>query len=109
MGPAPTRLPRIAFPPPGIAGAPSLLLVGQQQAEGNYARKPDHTDTDGDPVEVALCDRRSSERARHSAAEHVGQAAPTALVEQDEHDEQEARGHEQDREEQSHGRESYVT
>ena len=45
-------------------------------------------DTDREPVEVALRHGRSPERAGHAAAEHVGQAAAAALVEQHEQDHQ---------------------
>ena len=46
------------------------------------------TDTDGEPIQVALRHGRSPERAGHTTAEHVGQAAPATLVEQHEQDQQ---------------------
>ena len=50
---------------------------------------------DGDAVEVALGDAGRAEAGRDAAAEHVGQAAATALVQQDEQGQQEARETEQ--------------
>src|SRR5215218_8059577 len=76
MGPAPTRDPRIAFPPPATVGDPfacsvdasfcgpwppqagwsdvgvAWLLVGEKQPERDDAGEPDHADAEGDPVEV---------------------------------------------------------
>ena len=42
------------------------------------------------PVEVALGDRGAAEPAGDAAAEHVGEPAAAALVEQDQQDQQEA-------------------
>ena len=46
---------------------------------------------DRDPVEVSLRHARRAEAGRDAAAEHVGQAAAAALVQQDEQGQQEAR------------------
>src|SRR3954451_10844928 len=70
MGPAPTRLPRMAFPPPAMCDSLSVL-VGQDQAQPDDAGEPDHADADGEPVEVALGHRGSAERAGDTASEHV--------------------------------------
>src|SRR5512134_2155962 len=88
MGPAPTRLPRIAFPlativapqlvegrcRAGRTGAPQIvspdLRRGQeagpsgleQQAQAHDRGDPHDADADGEPVEVAFDDRRATER-----------------------------------------------
>src|SRR6478735_7338355 len=101
MGPAPTRLPRMAFPPPAMS-SPSAL-VGEQQAQRDDAGEPDDADADREPVEVALGDRRAAQRAGDTATEHVGEAAAATLVQEDQHDHQEAGDDQDDREEEIHG------
>ena len=51
---------------------------------------------DGDPVEVSLGHAGRAEAGRDATAEHVGQTAAAALVQQDEQRQQEARETEQD-------------
>src|SRR4051794_35335791 len=98
MGPAPTRLPRMALPPPAMSVAGL-----QQEAQPDDAGEPDQADADRDPVEVALGDRGTAESAGDAAAEHVGQAAATSLVQKHEENHEEARDDEQDLEDGDHG------
>src|SRR6185369_12021431 len=109
MGPAPTRLPRMAFPPPGTSDRPFSVGVGLQQAQGDDASEPDGSDTDGESIQVPLRNGRSPERAGHTAAEHVGQSSAAALVEQHEYHQQTAGDHEQDGEDDGHEDIAYVT
>src|SRR6476661_5570336 len=106
IGPAPTRLPRIALP---LATVYSLVRSGRaggrpgchprpvpsagealDQAETDDGSGPDQTDGDGEAVEVALGDRGPAHGAGHAAAEHVGETAALALVEQDEQGQEQA-------------------
>src|SRR3954451_125881 len=119
IGPAPTRLPRIALPPPATLCAPVETFLGvkrvkrlrsavglQQQTQSDDAREPDHARTDRDPVEVALGHRGTTQTAGHAASEHVGEPAAPAFVQQDEQDQQEAGQDEQHGEGENHGTES---
>src|SRR4051812_23387683 len=96
----------MAFPPPATR-SPSQSAGGsvvrlEQEPETDDAGEPDEADADRDAVEVALGHRRPAETAGHPASEHVGQAAPTALVQQHEQDHQHAADDEQDLENGDH-------
>src|SRR3954452_5120062 len=89
IGPAPTRLPRIALPP-AIAVLPCRRRAARDasaggaealdQPEAHDAGGPDQRDGDGEPVEVLLGHGRPAQARRRPAAEHVGQAPALALV-----------------------------
>src|SRR5215469_6093477 len=83
MGPAPTRLPRMALPlltdhplvtnvPAAAMAAPASLLQDPQRDD---ADEPDDASRDGDAVQVPLHDGRRSQGRRDAAAEQVGQSA----------------------------------
>ena len=55
-----------------------------------------HREDDGDAVEVLLHDARARLRGVHGAGDHVGYARALAGMQQDEHDEAQARDDEQD-------------
>src|SRR5690349_1462899 len=119
IGPAPTRLPRMALPPPaatlrapvecGLAVCLGSAARLEQQSQRDDAGDPDDAGTDRDPVEVPLRNRRTAETARDAAAEHVRQSAAPALVEQDQQNEEQARQHEEHGERDDHGGEAYFT
>src|SRR5471030_2653358 len=104
MGPAPTRLPLIALP------LATMLLLGVQvspakragaaldgealdEPETDNAGAPYQTEGNGEPVEVALGDRRAAHGAGHAAAEHVGEATTLALVQEDQQGQQQPTEH----------------
>src|SRR5437773_6057987 len=65
---------------------PMRELLGddaQPQTEADDAGEPDDAHQDRVPVEVALRDRRAGQVGRDAAAEHAGQAAALAPVQQD--------------------------
>src|ERR1044072_6375368 len=76
IGPAPTRVPRIALPP-------DMAMVADPQLDdqtGTDERDhPDRAHEQREPVEVALDDAGTGEAGLHTAAEQRGQApAPSA-------------------------------
>src|SRR3954467_41209 len=98
----------MAFPPPATR-SPSQSAGGsavdlEQESETDHTGEPDQADADRDPVEVALGHRRTAQAARDATTEHVGEAAPTALVQQHEQDHQQAADDEQDLENGDHAR-----
>src|SRR5918995_3796953 len=96
MGPAPTREPRMALLPDAIVAPPSDSDVELgDESEHHDARDPHQGEDDRDAVQVALSNTRRAEARRDAAAEHVGQTATAALVQQDEQRQQEARETEQ--------------
>src|SRR5689334_24445085 len=106
IGPAPTRLPRIALPPaiisPPDAGAcHSLRLVEQPQTDD--ADGPDHARDDRQPVEVPLDDRRTGKARVERSTQHRREPATLAAVQQHQHHEQQARDDEHDRQREDHG------
>ena len=63
----------------------------------NHEREQEHDSAaDGDAVEVLLDDARTGLGGVHRAGDHVGDARALAGVQQDEHDEADARNDEQD-------------
>ena len=63
----------------------------------NHQRKQEHDSAaDSDAVEVLLDDARTGLGGVHRAGDHVGDARALAGVQQDEHDEADARNDEQD-------------
>src|SRR3954451_20679931 len=88
IGPAPTRLPRIAFPL-AMSAAPERAL--EDQPEADDGGEPDDSDDDRDAVQVALRDRGAADRRARTATEHVGEPSALALVQQDQHDHEQAR------------------
>src|SRR3954453_2847650 len=108
IGPAPTRLPRMAFPPPATLPAPVSGSVWsaaglQQQPESDDAREPDQARTDRDAVEVPFRDRGTAEPARHTPTEHAGEPTASALVQEHEQDQQQAGQDEQHGKGDNHG------
>src|SRR5207247_4662010 len=70
---------------------PMRELLGddaQPQTEADDAGEPDDAHQDRVPVEVALRDRRAGQVGRDAAAEHAGQAAALAPVQQDQRSEE---------------------
>src|SRR3954464_12975421 len=100
IGPAPTREPRIALPPDAmlLLAVLAVLLQWRLRAGIELGDEPGHDDPDDphqpenhrDAVEVAFGYTRRTQVGGHTAAEHVGQAAATSFVEQDEQRQQEA-------------------
>src|SRR6185312_9607277 len=87
IGPAPTRVPRIALPPVAISDALQLREQTQRDDGDEPGQREDHRE----PVEVALGKARRAHGRGHAAAEHVRQSPAAPLVEQDQQSEQEAR------------------
>src|SRR5688572_2320537 len=88
MGPAPTRVPRIALPP-DIPVPPSDPDPNQQSSADDRDH-PDRSDEQREPVEVLLDHTRPGQARLHPAAEQARQATPAAAVQQDEQHEQHA-------------------
>src|SRR5450759_1174657 len=99
MGPAPTRLPRIALPLAtmlllGVQVSPATqtgaVLAGEalDEAETDDAGSPHQTQRHGEPVEVALGDRRPAHRGGHASSEHVREATALALVQKNQQGQQ---------------------
>src|SRR3954447_5425967 len=84
IGPAPTRLPRMALPPATnpapcsstdrsvLLSAPSDVVL-EHQAFGDDRGEPDNAREDRQPVEVLLDDGRAGQCRRDAAAEQVAQ------------------------------------
>src|SRR4051794_19523456 len=112
MGPAPTRLPRMAFPPPAtvrlLRGSLSGKSVAglEQEPEPDHARDPHQSDANCDAVEVALRHGRAAQSTGHTAPEHVGEPATAPLVEEHQQNHEQARDNEQDLEDDNHGGDS---
>ena len=60
------------------------------------AADPDHTEDDGDAVQVALGNPRGTEIRCNSPSEHVGEPATSPAVQQDQQGKQKAREAEDD-------------
>src|SRR6202012_2474384 len=71
-------------------------------AEGDDDDEPEHAEEDGDTVQVPLHHRRRPEGRRDAAAEHVGQPAALALVQEHEQDHHARRDDQDDRERDLH-------
>src|SRR5215470_12782884 len=84
-------------PSPGTPEAPggSAGHVTLEQAEQDDHDRPDDPDRDGESVQVALRDAGAAQAGGHAAAEHVGQAAASTLVQEDEQGQEEAGQHQQ--------------
>src|SRR5699024_1645924 len=130
MGPAPTRLPRMALPLPtknsfgGIAHrkVPGKLDCGRgtydgcrapttalqphspvdQQTEDDDSEDPGDSEPDGHPVEVALDHGRPTERGGDATTEHVGKTAALPLVHQHQKDQQDTEKHHEDGQTEDH-------
>src|SRR5690606_26401166 len=102
IGPAPTRLPRMALPLPtknsfgGHAparGKSELRSPVDEQAEHDDGDDPHQRGDDRQPVQVALHHRRSAQGGGDAAAEQIGQTAALALVQQHQHQKEDAADH----------------
>src|SRR5689334_15476284 len=76
--------------------------VVDKPAEGDNADEPEHTEENGDAVQVPLDHRRRTQSRGDAAAEQVGQAAALALVQENEQDYHERRDDQDDRERDLH-------
>src|SRR5689334_19531233 len=76
--------------------------VVDKPAEGDNADKPEHTEENGDAVQVPLDHRRRTQSRGDTAAEQVRQAATLALVQENEQDDHERRDDQDDRERDLH-------
>src|SRR5690349_16154731 len=86
----------MALLPDAMASPPSDSGVElRDESEHDDARHPHESEDHRDPVEVALGHAGGAEARGDAAAEHVGQTAAAALVQQDEQRQQEAREPEQ--------------
>lgn len=65
--------------------------------EHDERQHEDDRERDGDAIEVLLDDARAGLRGVHRARDHVGDAGALAGMQQDEHDEAQARNDEQDK------------
>src|SRR6476661_3371736 len=81
IGPAPTRVPRIALPP--AIAIPSSHPDLHEEAGPDDRDQPDCTDEQSEPVEVALHDTRPGEAGLHAPAEQRGQPPTATTVQQD--------------------------
>src|SRR5450759_917554 len=120
VGPAPTRLPRIALPvatmsllevqisPMHFSGGrygPGAGLVGEAHDEikTNDGGAPHQPQGNGEPVEVTLGDRGTTHGAGHASTEHVGQTTALALMQQNQQGQNQTRHHEQHLQPDFHG------
>src|SRR3954451_15969252 len=88
IGPAPTRVPRIALPP-----AMAILFSDpdlHEQSGPDDRDHPDRADEQREPVEVLLHDARPGQAGLHPAAEQAGQPASPATVQEDQQHQQHA-------------------
>ena len=70
--------------------------VGVDDHKDDKRKHEDDRERDGDAVEVLLDDARTGLGGVHRAGDHVGDARALAGMQQDEHDEADARNDEQD-------------
>ena len=82
--------------------------VVDEPAEGYDAHEPEHTEEDGDTVQVPLDHRRRAQGRGDAAAEQVGQAAALALVQENEQDHHKRRDDQDDRERDLHRLSSFL-
>src|SRR3954447_21544040 len=87
IGPAPTRVPRIALPPDlAMVSDPQL----HEQTGTDDRDHPDRAHEEREPVEVALDHAGAREAGLHPAAEQRGQPTTTTAVQQDQQHQQNA-------------------
>src|SRR5690242_2358415 len=87
IGPAPTRVPRIALPPDiAMVSDPQL----HEQTGTDDRDHPDRAYEQREPVEVALDHAGTGETGLHTATEQRGQAPAPSAVEQDQQRQQHA-------------------
>lgn len=68
------------------------MLAGEPlyELEPDDGSAPDQTQGNGEPVKVALRNRRTAHCAGHAAAEHLGKATALALVQQNQQGQEES-------------------
>src|ERR1700754_2517322 len=81
IGPAPTRVPRIALPP--AMAKPSSDPELHEQTSTDDRDHPDRAHEEGEPVEVLLDHARSGQAGLHATAEQARQATSATPVQQD--------------------------
>ena len=93
IGPAPTRDPRIALPP-AMSTYPVSAKRARRPRPDDRPRPHQRRPPTVKRSRLRSATERAAQRAGHAAAEHVGQAATLALVQQDEQGQEQA-GHDQ--------------